>query len=131
MDSFLEWVKTLDWGNICAAIWTFICVYGVSLFTLVIGILKLKTKNANFIEQLEKLQLVLEDEYNKKLEDLKENLNISLELIQGNIIETNTKLNQEKIEAVNKAVEVAKESVEKLDPIEEFNIEEILDEVGD
>lgn len=129
MDSFLEWIKTLDWSNICAAMWTFVSVYGISLISLVIGILRLKSKNANFLEKLEQVQITLETKYTEQLEKLKNELDLGLEKVRDNIIEKNTQLNQDKIAAVNKIVEEAKESVEKLAPIKEFNIESVLDKI--
>lgn len=126
MDGFLEWLKTLDWGNVCAAIWTFVCVYGVSIFSLIIGILRLKTKNINFQEKLDLMQSKLQQQYFEQLENMKIELIQGIEKIKDNVISVNTELNQKKIEAVNKAVEEAKNSVSTIDPMKSFNIEEAM-----
>lgn len=126
MDGFLEWLKTLDWGNVCAAIWTFVCVYGVSIFSLIIGMLRLKTKNINFQEKLDLMQSKLQQQYFEQLENMKTELIQGIEKIKDNVISVNTELNQKKIEAVNKAVEEAKNSVSTIDPIKSFNIEEAM-----
>lgn len=129
MEGFLEWLKTLDWSNICAAIWTFVCVYGISLFGLVIGLIRSKIKNSNFLEKLNILELKLNSQYNQKLDELKEILILNLDQMKENIIETNTKLNQEKIEAVHEAVEDAKKIVSNLNPINDFDIDTALKEL--
>ncbi len=126
MDGFLEWLKTLDWGNVCAAIWTFVCVYGVSIFSLIIGMLRLKTKNINFQEKLDLMQSKLQQQYFEQLENMKIELIQGIEKIKDNVISVNTELNQKKIEAVNKAVEEAKNSVSTIDPMKSFNIEEAM-----
>ncbi len=126
MDGFLEWLKTLDWGNVCAAIWTFVCVYGVSIFSLIIGMLRLKTKNINFQEKLDLMQSKLQQQYFEQLENMKTELIQGIEKIKDNVISVNTELNLKKIEAMNKAVEEAKNSVSTIDPINSFNIEEAM-----
>lgn len=129
MEGFLEWLKTLDWSNICAAIWTFVCVYGISLFGLVIGLIRSKIKNSNFLEKLNILELKLNSQYNQKLDELKEIFISNLDQMKENIIETNTKLNKEKIEAVHEAVEDAKKIVSNLNPINDFDIDTALKEL--
>lgn len=132
MESFLNWLETLDWNNICAAIWSFVCVYGVSLFGLIIGILKLKVKNANFYEKLEETKLIIEKEYAQKIEELYDKFNGSIEKMKDTILTENSKLNQEKIEAVNNAIETAKETIENISPIEEKekSIDDLLKELN-
>lgn len=128
MDDFFNWLKTLDWSNVCAAIWTFVSVYGVSLITIVIGNIKLKAKNANFNEKLSKLEAELIVEYNKKLEEFKSLFHEEFDDLKENILNDNIKNNQEKIEAVNNAIEEAKQSVSDLEPVN-FDIDKALKEL--
>lgn len=130
MEGLINWLETLDWGVICAAIWTFIVAHISSIILLIIGWLKAKSKNANFQEQLEILKKQQEDLLQQTINDLKKSLIDSVNGMKENIINNNKESYQKMVDDVHEAIETAKNDVSSLNPINNsFNIKNALKEL--
>jgi hypothetical protein len=114
MTEFIEWLKGLDYTAIYAMLGTFVTAWGGSIVALVIGLLKQRTKNFNYQQALEKLQITLSQEQTNKIEELRNDIVNMLGDVQKNIITNNDLANAERMEVINKVVEEANQSVEEL-----------------
>lgn len=114
MNEFIEWLKGLDYTAIYAMIGTFVTAWGGSIVALVIGLLKQRTKNFNYQQALEKLQIKLSQEQTDKIEELRKDIIASLSEVQKNIIINNDNANAERMAVINQIVEEANASVEEL-----------------
>ena len=65
MEAFIEWLKGLDYTAIYAMLGAFVTAYGGSIVALVIGLLKQRTKNFNYQQALEKLNIDINEEQTK------------------------------------------------------------------
>lgn len=114
MNEFIEWLKGLDYTAIYTMLGTFVTAWGGSIVVLVIGLLKQRTKNFNYQQALEKLQITLSQEQTNKIEELRKDIVNSLSEIQKNIIANNNQANEERMAVINQIVEEANASVEEL-----------------
>lgn len=114
MTEFIEWLKGLDYTAIYAMLGTFATAWGGSIVALVIGLLKQRTKNFNYQQALETLQIKLSQEQTDKIEALRVDIVNSLGEIQKNIIINNDQANQERIAVINTIVEEANASLDEL-----------------
>ena len=114
MNEFIEWLKGLDYTAIYAMLGTFATAWGGSIVALVIGLLKQRTKNFNYQQALEKLQIQLSQEQTDKIEQLRADIVASLGEVQKNIIVNNENANAERMAVINTIVEEANASVEEL-----------------
>lgn len=114
MNEFIEWLKELDYTAIYAMLGTFTTAWGGSIVALVIGLLKQRTKNFNYQQALETLQIKLSQEQTDKIEALRIDIVNSLGEIQKNIITNNNTANAERMAVINTIVEEANASVEEL-----------------
>ena len=85
MTEFIEWLKGLDYTAIYTMLGTLVTAWGGSIVALVIGLLKQRTKNFNYQQALEKLQLKLSQEQTDKIEALRNDIIASLNEVQKNI----------------------------------------------
>jgi hypothetical protein len=114
MNEFIEWLKGLDYTAIYAMLGTFATAWGGSIVALVIGLLKQRTKNFNYQQALETLQIKLSQEQTDKIEALRVDIVNSLGEIQKNIIVNNNQANQERMVVINTIVEEANQSLDEL-----------------
>lgn len=114
MEQFIEWLKGLDYTTIYTMLGTFVTAWGGSIVALVIGLLKQRTKNFNYQQALEKLQITLTQEQTNKIESLRNDIVASLNEVQKNIIVNNNQANEERMAVINQIVEEANASVEEL-----------------
>lgn len=114
MNEFIEWLKGLDYTAIYAMFGTLATAWGGSIVALVIGLLKQRTKNFNYQQALEKLQIKLSQEQTEKIEQLRADIVKSLGEVQKNIIVNNENANAERLAIINQVVEEANASVEEL-----------------
>ena len=114
MTEFIEWLKGLDYTAIYTMLGTFVTAWGGSIVALVIGLLKQRTKNFNYQQALEKLQINLSQEQTDKIEELRKDIIASLSEVQKNIIINNDNANAERMAVINTIVEEANASVEEL-----------------
>lgn len=114
MNEFIEWLKGIDYTTLYAMLGTFLTAWGGSIVALVIGLLKQRTKNFNYQQALEKLQIQLSQEQTDKIEQLKADIVNSLSEIQKNIIVNNENANAERMAVINQVIEEANASVEEL-----------------
>jgi hypothetical protein len=114
MNEFIEWLKGLDYTAIYAMLGTFATAWGGSIVALVIGLLKQRTKNFNYQQALETLQIKLSQEQTDKIEALRVDIVNSLGEIQKNIIINNENANAERMAVINTIVEEANASLDEL-----------------
>lgn len=114
MEQFIEWLKGLDYTAIYTMLGTFVTAWGGSIVALVVGLLKQRTKNFNYQQALEKLQITLSQEQTAKIESLRADIVASLSEVQKNIIVNNNQANEERMKVINTIVEEANTSVEEL-----------------
>lgn len=114
MNEFIEWLKGLDYTAIYTMLGTFITAWGGSIIALVIGLLKQRTKNFNYQQALETLQIKLSQEQTDKIEALRVDIVNSLGEIQKNIITNNNTANAERMAVINTIVEEANASLDEL-----------------
>ena len=114
MEQLIEWLKGLDYTALYAMLGTFVTAWGGSIVALVIGLLKQRTKNFNYQQALEKLQLKLSQEQTDKIEALRNDIVDMLSEVQKNIIANNNLANEERMAVINTIVEEANQSVEEL-----------------
>ena len=93
---------------------TFVTAWGGSIVALVVGLLKQRTKNFNYQQSLEKLQLKLSQEQTDKIEALRNDIVDMFSEVQKNIIANNNLANEERMAVINTIVEEANQSVEEL-----------------
>ena len=117
MTEFIEWLKGLDYTAVYAMLGTFVTAWGGSIVALVIGLLKQRTKNFNYQQALETLQIKLNDEQTAKIEALRSDIIASLNEVQKNIIVNNENANAERMAVINQVIEEANQSVEELKQI--------------
>lgn len=114
MTEFIEWLKGLDYTAIYVALGTFVTAWGGSIVALVIGLLKQRTKNFNYQQSLDKLNVKINQEQTDKIEALRNDIVNSLSEIQKNIIANNNQANEERMAVINQVVEEANASVAEL-----------------
>lgn len=114
MNEFIEWLKGLDYTAIYTMLGTFTTAWGGSIIALVIGLLKQRTKNFNYQQALETLQIKLSQEQTDKIEALRVDIVNSLGEIQKNIITNNNTANAERMAVINTIVEEANASLDEL-----------------
>ena len=114
MTEFIEWLKGLDYTAIYIALGTFVTAWGGSIIALVIGLLKQRTKNFNYQQALDKLNIKLEKEQTEKIESLRNDIVDMFTEVQKNIIKSNTQASEERMAVINQIVEEANQSVEEL-----------------
>ena len=114
MSEIIEWLKGIDYTALYAMLGTFVTAWGGSIVALVIGLLKQRTKNFNYQQALEKLQIKLSQEQTEKIEQLRVDIIASLSEVQKNIIVNNDNANAERMQVINTIVEEANQSVEEL-----------------
>ena len=117
MTEFIEWLKGLDYATIYAMVGTFVTAWGGSIVALVIGLLKQRTKNFNYQQALESLQIKLSQEQTAKIEELRKDIIASLSEVQKNIIINNDNANAERLAVINQTIEEANQSIEELKQI--------------
>ena len=123
MTEFIEWLKGLDYTALYAMVGTFVTAWGGSIVALVIGLLKQRTKNFNYQQALEKLQIQLSDEQTAKIEQLRSDIVASLNEVQKNIITNNELANAERMAVINQIVEETNQSAQEL---KQFTADETL-----
>jgi hypothetical protein len=74
MNELIEWLKGLDYTALYTMLGTFVTAWGGSIVALVVGLLKQRTKNFNYQQALEKLQLKLSQEQTDKIEALRNDI---------------------------------------------------------
>jgi hypothetical protein len=114
MNELLEWAKGIDYTALYAMLGTFVTAWGGSIVALVIGLLKQRTKNFNYQQALEQLQIKLSQEQTNNIELLKNDIVVNLSEIQKNIIANNKQANEERMQVINTIVEEANQSLEEL-----------------
>jgi hypothetical protein len=114
MNEFIEWLKGLDYTAIYTMLGTLVATWGGSIVALVIGLLKQRTKNFNYQQALETLQIKLSQEQTDKIEALRNDIVASLGEIQKNIIANNNQANEERMAVINQVVEEANASLDEL-----------------
>lgn len=117
MNEFIEWLKGLDYTAIYTMLGTFVTAWGGSIVALVIGLLKQRTKNFNYQQALEKLQIQLSQEQTNKIEALRSDIVDMFTEVQKNIIANNKQANEERMAVINTIVEEANQSIEELKQI--------------
>lgn len=127
MEQFIEWLQGVDYQALFATIIAYLTANLGAFFALVIGLLKQRTKNFNYKEALDKLQIKLSDENNKKIEDLQLMLYDKLNDIQSNIITSNKEQSQKRIEVMNQIVKEANEVIEE---VNQLNSDSIFEELN-
>lgn len=123
MTEVIEWLKGLDYTALYTMLAAFVTTWGGSIIALVIGLLKQRTKNFNYQQTLEKLQIKLSQEQTDKIDQLKGDIVIMLTNIQKDIIVNNDKANEKRMEVINT---VAKEAEESLKELKELTADEAL-----
>lgn len=123
MTEVIEWLKGLDYTALYTMLAAFVTTWGGSIIALVIGLLKQRTKNFNYQQTLEKLQIKLSQEQTDKIDQLKGDIVIMLTNIQKDIIVNNDKANEKRMEVINT---VAKEAEESLKELKELSSDEAL-----
>lgn len=123
MAEVIEWLKGLDYTALYTMLAAFVTTWGGSIIALVIGLLKQRTKNFNYQQTLEKLQIKLSQEQTDKIDQLKGDIVIMLTNIQKDIIVNNDKANEKRMEVINT---VAKEAEESLKELKELSADEAL-----
>lgn len=114
MTEFIEWLQGLDYTAIYIALGTFATTWGGSIIALVVGLLKQRTKNFNYQQALEKVQITLNQQQTDKIEQLRNDIIAELTNIQKEIIVNNEKANEERMEVITTIVKEAEESLEEL-----------------
>lgn len=117
MNELIEWLKGLDYTALYAMLGTAVTAWGGSIVALVIGLLKQRTKNFNYQQALESLQIKLSQEQTDKIEALRQDIVASLNEVQKNIIVNNDLANAERMNVINQVIEEANQSVEELKSI--------------
>lgn len=123
MTEVIEWLKGLDYTALYTMLAAFVTTWGGSIIALVIGLLKQRTKNFNYQQTLDKLQIKLSQEQTDKIDQLKGDIVIMLTNIQKDIIVNNDKANEKRMEVINT---VAKEAEESLKELKELSSDEAL-----
>lgn len=123
MTEVIEWLKGLDYTALYTMLAAFVTTWGGSIIALVIGLLKQRTKNFNYQQTLDKLQIKLSQEQTDKIAQLKGDIVIMLTNIQKDIIVNNDKANEKRMEVINT---VAKEAEESLKELKELSADEAL-----
>lgn len=123
MTEVIEWLKGLDYTALYTMLAAFVTTWGGSIIALVIGLLKQRTKNFNYQQTLDKLQIKLSQEQTDKIDQLKGDIVIMLTNIQKDIIVNNDKANEKRMEVINT---VAKEAEESLKELKELSADEAL-----
>lgn len=114
MTEFIEWLKGLDYTAIYVMLGTFVTTWGGSIVALVVGLLKQRTKNFNYQQALDKLQIQVNEEQSKQIENLRTDMVNLLGEMQKQIIVNNVQANEERKAIINQIVEEANASVEEL-----------------
>lgn len=114
MTEFIEWLKGLDYTAIYTMLGTFVTAWGGSIVALVVGLLKQRTKNFNYQQALDKLQIQVNEEQSKQIETLRTDIVNLLGEMQKSIIINNVQANEERKAIINQIVEEANASVEEL-----------------
>lgn len=114
MNELIEWLKGLDYTTIYTMLGTFVTAWGGSIVALVIGLLKQRTKNFNYQQALETLQIKLSQEQTDKIEALRVDIVNSLNEVQKNIIVNNNQANEVRMAVINTIVEEANASLDEL-----------------
>lgn len=127
MNEFIEWIKGLDYTTIYITLGAFVTTWGGSIVALVIGLLKQRTKNINYQQALDKLQIKLSQEQTDKIEALRGDIVNMFTEVQKNIIANNNQANDERMAVINQIVEEANESIKEL---QELSSNETLKELN-
>lgn len=127
MTEFIEWLQGLDYTAIYIALGTFTTTWGGSIIALVVGLLKQRTKNFNYQQALEKVQITLNQQQTDKIEQLRNDIIAELTNIQKEIIVNNEKANEERMEVITTIVKEAEESLEEL---KELSADDALKELN-
>lgn len=114
MEQFIEWLKGLDYTAIYTMLGAFVTAWGGSIVALVIGLLKQRTKNFNYHQALDKLNVKINQEQTEKIEALRNDIVNMFTEVQKNIIANNNQANEERMAVINQIVEEANASVEEL-----------------
>ena len=117
MNEFIEWIKGLDYTALYIAVGTFVTAWGGSIVALVVGLLKQRTKNFNYQQALDKLQIKLNQEQTDKIESLRNDIVNMFSEMQRSIIVKNKEASDERMAVINQIVEEANESIEELKQI--------------
>ena len=123
MTELFEWLKGLDYTAIYSMLGVFVTTWGGTVVALVIGLLKQRTKNFNYKQALDKLQITLNQQQTEKIEQLRGDIVTLLTDVQKNIIVNNDKANEKRMEVINT---VAKEAEESLKELKELTADEAL-----
>ncbi len=127
MNEFIEWLKGLDYTAIYTMLGTFVATWGGSIIALVIGLLKQRTKNFNYQQALEKLQIELSQEQTNKIEQLRIDIVNSLSEVQKSIIHNNDIANEKRQQVINTIIEETNVSIQEL---KELSSDESLKELN-
>lgn len=114
MTEFIEWLKGLDYTALYLMGGAFITTWGGSIVALVIGLLKTRTKNFNYQQALDKLQIKVNQEQTDKIESLRNDIVNMFSEMQRSIIVKNKETSDERMAVINQIVEEANQSVEEL-----------------
>lgn len=123
MTELFEWLKGLDYTAIYSMLGVFVTTWGGTVVALVIGLLKQRTRNFNYKQALDKLQITLNQQQTEKIEQLRGDIVTLLTNIQKDIIVNNDKANEKRMEVINT---VAKEAEESLKELKELSADEAL-----
>lgn len=123
MTELFEWLKGLDYTAIYSMLGVFVTTWGGTVVALVIGLLKQRTKNFNYKQALDKLQITLNQQQTEKIDQLRGDIVTLLTDVQKNIIVNNDKANEKRMEVINT---VAKEAEESLKELKELTADEAL-----
>jgi TolA-binding protein len=123
MTELFEWLKGLDYTAIYSMLGLFVTTWGGTVVALVIGLLKQRTKNFNYKQALDKLQITLNQQQTEKIDQLRGDIVTLLTDVQKNIIVNNDKANEKRMEVINT---VAKEAEESLKELKELTADEAL-----
>ena len=114
MNEFIEWLKGLDYTALYLMGGAFITTWGGSIVALVIGLLKQRTKNFNYQQALDKMQIQVNQEQTDKIESLRSDIVDMFTEMQKNIIAKNKEASDERMAVINQIVEEANQSVAEL-----------------
>ena len=114
MTEFIEWLEGLDYTAIYIALGTFVATYGGTIVALVVGLLKQRTKNFNYQQELDKLNIKLNQQQTEKIESLRNDIVDMFTEVQKNIIAKNKESSEERMAVINQVIEEANQSVEEL-----------------
>lgn len=126
MQQFMEWLQGIDYQTLFVTLIAYLTANVGSFVALIIGLLKQRVKNFNYQELLDKTQLELSNENNKKIEDLQAMLYDKLSEIQTNIIVSNKEQSDKRIAAMNQLVVNANNVINEVNELNSNNIFEEL-----